>query len=170
MTLQPHRLKHARLPCPPTPRACSNSSIKLVMSSNHFIHCRPLLSSVLPSSRVFSKESVLHIRWPKYWSIIFSISPSIEYSGLISFKIDWFDLLAVQGTLKSLFQHHSSKASIRWHSAFFIVGAPGCSHSKESACSAGDLGLITVLGRSPEEGNGIPLQHSCLENPIDGGA
>ena len=147
-------------------------SIESVMPSNHLILCCPLFftPSIFLSIRVFSKGSVLHIRWPKYWTFSFSISPSNEYSGLISFRMDWLDLLAVQGTLKSLLQHHSSKASIRWHSAFFIVGAPGCSHSKESACSAGDLGLITVLGRSPEEGNGIPLQHSCLENPIDGGA
>ena len=98
-------------------------SIELVISSNHLILCRPLLllSSILPSIRVFSNESVLHIRWPKYWSFSFSISPSKEYSGLISFRISWFDLFAVQGTLKSLLQHHSSKASILWHSAFFIV-------------------------------------------------
>ena len=90
-------------------------SIKLVLPSNHLIHCHPLLL------KVFSNESVLHIMWPKYWSLSFSISPSIEYSGLIFFTIDWFDLLAVQGTLKSLLQHHSSKASILWHTAFFIV-------------------------------------------------
>ena len=86
-------------------------SIKLVMSSNHLILCHPLLlpPSVFPSIRVFSKKSVLHIRWPKYWSFSFSISPSNEYSGLISFRTDWLDLLAVQGTLKSLLQHHSSK-------------------------------------------------------------
>ena len=80
--------------------------------------------SVFPSIRVFSNESVLHIRWPKYWSFSFSISPSNEYSGLISFRINWFDLFSVQGTLKSLLQHHSSKASILWHSAFFIVQLP----------------------------------------------
>ena len=99
--------------------------IELVMSSNHLILCRPLvlLPSIFPSIRVFSKESVLHIRWPKYWSFSFNISPSNEYSGLISFKIDWFDLLAVQGTLKSLLQHHSSKASILRCSAFFVVPA-----------------------------------------------
>ena len=96
-------------------------SIKLVMLSNHLILCRPLLlpPSILHNIRVFSNESVLHIRWPKYWS--FSISPSNEYSGLISFRIDWLDLLAVQGTLKSLLQHHSSKASVLQHSAFFMV-------------------------------------------------
>ena len=98
-------------------------SIESVMPSNHLILCRPflLLPSIVPSIRVFSKESVLHIRWPKYWSFSFSISLSNEYSGLISFSIAWFDLLAVQGTLKSLLQHHSSKSSILRHSDFFIV-------------------------------------------------
>ena len=93
------------------------------MPSNHLIFSCSLLflPSIFPSIRVFSKESVLHIRWPKYWSFNCSISPSNEYSGLISFRIDQFDLLAVQGTLKSLLQHHSSKASILWHSAFFMV-------------------------------------------------
>ena len=93
------------------------------MPSNHLIFYHPLLllPSILPSIRVFSNESILCIRWPKYWSFSFSISLSNEYSGLISFRMDWFDLLAVQGTLKSLFQHHSSKASILWCSAFFIV-------------------------------------------------
>ena len=97
-------------------------SIELVMPSNHLILCHPflLLSSILLSISVFSSESVLCIRWPKYWSFRFSISPSNEYSGLISFRMDWLDLLAVQGTLKSLLQHPSSKASILWHSAFFI--------------------------------------------------
>ena len=97
--------------------------IKLVIPSNHLVLCRPLLllPSILPSIMVFSNESVLCIRWPKDWNFCFSISPSSEYSGLISFKIDWSDLLAVQGTLKSLLQHHSSKASIVWRSAFFIV-------------------------------------------------
>ena len=98
-------------------------SIESVMPSNHLILCHPLLlpPSILPSIRVFSNESVLRIRWPKYWRFSFSISPSNEYSGLISFRMDWLDLLAVQGTLKSLLQHHSSKASILQHSAFFIV-------------------------------------------------
>ena len=97
-------------------------SITLVISSNHLILLCPLLpSSIFPSIRVFSYESILHIRWPNYWSFSFSISPSNEYSGLLSFRMDWLDLLAVQGTLKSLFQHHSSNASILWHSAFFIV-------------------------------------------------
>ena len=98
-------------------------SIELVMPSNHFILCRPLLllPSIFPSIRVYSNESALRIRRTKYWCFSFSVSPSNEYSGLISFRIDWFDLLGVQGTLKSLFQHHSSKASILQHSAFFIV-------------------------------------------------
>ena len=98
-------------------------SIKSVMPSSHFILCRPLflLPSIFPKIMFFSNESALHIRWPKYWSFSFNISPSNEYSGLISFKIDWFDLLAVQETLESLLQHQSSKASSLWHSAFFMV-------------------------------------------------
>ena len=105
-------------------------SIELVMPSSHLILCCPLfllcfplllLPSIFPSIRVFSNESVLHIRWPKYWSFSFSISPCNEYSGLISFRMDWLDLLAVQGSLKSLLQHHSSKASVLRCSAFFIV-------------------------------------------------
>ena len=97
-------------------------SIVALMSSNHLIFCRPLLllPSIFPSIRVFSSDSALHIRWLKYWSF-FSISPPSEYSGLISFRIDWFGLLAVQGTLKSLLQHHNLKASVLWHSAFFMV-------------------------------------------------
>ena len=98
-------------------------SILLVMPSNHLILCHPLFlpPSIFPSIRVFSNESALHIRWPKYWSFSFNISPSNEHSGLISFRMDWLDFLAVQGTLKSLLQHHSSKASILQHSAFFTV-------------------------------------------------
>ena len=98
-------------------------SIESVMPSNHLILCHPLLllPSIFPSIRVFSNESALHIRWPKYWSFSFSISPSSEYSGLLSFRMDWLDLLAVQGTLKSLLQHHSSEASILQCSAFFMV-------------------------------------------------
>ena len=98
-------------------------SIESMIPSNHLIPCRPLLllPSILPSIRVFSNESTLHMRWPKYWSFSFSISPSNKHPGLISFRMDWLDLLAVQGTLKSLLQHHSLKASILWHSAFFIV-------------------------------------------------
>ena len=121
-SLWPHGQQHTRLPCPsPTPGACSNSC--LVMPSNHLILYCPLylLPSIFPSIRVFSNESVLLIRWPKYWSFSFIISPSNEYLGLISFRMDWMGLLAVQGTLKSLLQHHSSKASVLWCSAFFIV-------------------------------------------------
>ena len=120
-SLQPCRLQQARLPCPALSWSLRKlMSIESVMPSNHLILCHPLLlSSIFPSIMVFSSESALCIRWPKYWS--FSINPSNEYLGLISFKIDWFDLLAVQGTLNSLLQHHSSKASILWHSAFFMV-------------------------------------------------
>ena len=129
-------LSHVQLFVTPWTAACQASlsitnsqsliklmSIKSVMPSNHLILCHPLLLllSIFPSIRVFSSESVLHIRWPKYWSFSFSISPSNKYSGLISFTIDWLDLFAVQGTLKSLLQHHSSKESILRHSAFFIV-------------------------------------------------
>ena len=120
----PHGLQHARLLCPsPTLRVYSLISIELVMPSNHLILCRPLLClpSVFPSIGVLSNESALCIRWPKYWSFSFNISPSNEYSGLISFRIGWLDLLAVQGTLKNLLQYHSSKASILQCSAFLIV-------------------------------------------------
>ena len=115
-------MQHTRLPCPsPTPRACSNSCP--LSRWCYLILCHPplLLPSIFPSIRVFFNESILHIRWPKYWSFSFSLSPSNEYSGLISFRIDCFDFLAIQGTLKSLLQHHSSKASILQYSAFFIV-------------------------------------------------
>ena len=109
---------HHQLPSLPKPM-----SIESVMPSNHLILCRPLLllPSIFPSIRVFSNESALRIRWPKYRSFSFSISPSNEHPGLISFRMDWFDLISVQGTLKSLFQQHSLKASILQHSAFFIV-------------------------------------------------
>ena len=122
-SLRPHGLQHTRLPCPsPTPSLPKLMSIESVMPSNHLILCRPLLPpSIFPSIRIFSNESTHRIRWPKYWSFSFSISPSNEYSGLISFRMDWLDLPAVQGTLKSLLQHHSSKASILQCSTFFIV-------------------------------------------------
>ena len=113
-----------RLPCPsPTPRACSNSCPSSQWCHPTISSCCPLLllPSIFPSIRVFSNKSVLHIRWPKYWSFSFSISLSNEYSGLISFRMDWLDLLAVQGTLKSLLRHHSSKASSLRHSAFYAV-------------------------------------------------
>ena len=125
LTLRPHGLQLARLPLSIT---TSQSLLKLmsiesVMPSNHLILCCPLLlpPSIFPSIRIFSNESALCISWPKYWSFSFSISPSNEYSGLISFRIDWLGLLAVQGTLKNLLQHHSSKASVLRCSAFFIV-------------------------------------------------
>ena len=129
-------LSHVRLFATPWTAACQatlsitnfHSLLKLmsmvsVMPSNHLILCHPLLllPSIFPNISVFSNKSALHIRWPKYWSFSFSISPFNEHSGLISFRMDWLDLLAVQGTLKSLLQHCSSKASIPWHSAFFIV-------------------------------------------------
>ena len=124
-SLQRHGLQHTRPPCPsPTPRVQPNSCpFESVLPSNHLTLCCPLLHLplIFPSIRVFSNGSALHIRWPKYWSFSFSISPSNEYSGLISFRMYWLDLLAVQGTLKSLLQHHSSKASILQCSAFFIV-------------------------------------------------
>ena len=98
-------------------------SIELMMPANHLALCHPflLVPSIFPSIRVFSNESALHVRWPKYWGFSFSISPSNEYSRLISFRIDWFDLLVAQGAFKSLLQHHRSKASILWHPAFFMV-------------------------------------------------
>ena len=124
-SLRPHGLQHARLPCPsPTPGVHSNStSFKSVMPSSHLILCRPLLPlpPIPPSLRVFSNESTLRMRWPKYWSFSFNISPSNEHPGLISLRKDWLDLLTVQGTLKSLLQHRSPEASILQHSASFIV-------------------------------------------------
>ena len=126
-------------------------SIKLVMPSNHLILCCPLLllPSIFPSIRVFSNELACHIRWPKYWSFSLGISPSNEYSGLISFKIDWFDL-AVPETLKSVLQHHSLKESVLW-------GFPLGSDGQEFTCNAGVLGLIPELGRCPRGGHGNPL-------------
>ena len=125
-SLRPHESQHARPPCPsPTPGVHSDSrpSIESVMPSSHLILCRPLilLPTIPPSIRVFSNESTLRMRWPKYWSFRFSIIPSKEHPGLISFRMDWLDLLAVQGTLKSLLQHHSSKTSVLRPSAFFTV-------------------------------------------------
>ena len=129
-------LSHIQLFATPWTAACQASlyitnsrsllkltSIDSVMPSDHLILCHPLLllPPIFPSIRVFSNESVLHVRWPKYWSFSFSISPSNKYSGLISFRIDWLDLLAAQGNLKSLLQHHSSKASILWCAVFFMV-------------------------------------------------
>ena len=122
-SLRPHGLQDARLPClSPAPGACSNSCPLSQWCHPTISSCHPLLlpPSVIPSIRVFSNESVLHIMWPKDWSFSFSIHPSNEYSGLISSRMDWLDLLAVQRTLKSLLHHHSSKVSILQHSAFFI--------------------------------------------------
>ena len=120
-SLQPHGLQHTRLPCPsPTPEACSNScpSSQWCYSTISFSVVSSFCPQSFLASGFFSNESVRCIRWPKYWSFSFSISPSNEYSGMISFRIDWFDLLAVQGTLKSLLQHHSLKASILWWLSF----------------------------------------------------
>ena len=142
-SLRPHGLQHARLLCPSlTPRACSNSC-----PSNHLILSCPLLllPSIFPIIRVFSDESVLRIRRPKYWSFSFSISPSNDYSGLISSRMDWSDLLAVQGTLKSLFQHHSSKPSILWCSTFFIVEL---SHPYMTTEKTITLTIQTFVGQS----------------------
>ena len=125
-SLQPHGLQHARLPCP-SPTSSQSllkiMSIELVIPSNHLILCCPLLllPSIFPSIRVFSNESAVCISWPNYWSFSFNISSSNENPALISFRMDWLDLLAVQGILKHLLQHHSSKASILWCTAFFIV-------------------------------------------------
>ena len=122
-SLQPHGLQQSRLPCPsPMPGACSNSClVSDAIQPSHPLSSPFLLPSIFLSIRIFSNESVLHIRWPKCWSFSFSISPSNDYSGLISFRIDWLGLLAVQGTLKSLLQQHSLKASILRRSAFFMV-------------------------------------------------
>jgi len=127
------------------------------MPSNHLILCHPLLllPSIFPSIRVFFNESVLHIKWPKYWS--FSISPSNEYSGLVSFRIDWLDLLAVQGTLKSLRQHHSSKASILWHSAFFMV---------QLSCPYMTTGKTMALTRQTFVGKVISLLFNMLSRLV----
>ena len=131
-------------------------SIESVMPPNHLILCRPLLllTSIIPSIRVFSNESVRHIRWPNYWSFSFSISPSTEYSGLISFGNDWFDLLAVQGTLKCLLQHCSSKASVLQCSVFLSV------ELSHPYMTTGALGFHCFS----------LYNNSCMENPMDGGA
>ena len=131
-------------------------SVESVMLSNHLILCHPLLlSSIFPSIRVFSNEPVPHIRQPKYWSFSFSISPSNEYSGLISVRIDWFNLLAVQGTLKSLPQHHSSKASVLWCSTFFMVQL---SHAYMTA------GKTIALTRRTLVGEVMPLLFNILSS------
>ena len=149
------------------------------MPFNHLTFCHPLLLQplIFLSIRVFSDESVLHIRWPKCWSFSFSISPSNEYSGLISFRMDWLDLLAIQGTLKSLLQHHNLKASVlnllyspTLTSAHDYWKNPDSSLGEEFACSAGNPSSIPGLGRCPEGGHVNPLQYSCLENTMDRGA
>ena len=177
-SLWPHGLQHTSLPCPLlSPGICSN-----VCSLSWW--CHPTISfsvtpilflpSIFPSIRVFSQGLALYIRWPKYWSFSLSISPSNEYSGLISFRIDWFDLFAVQGTLKSLLQHHSSKALNSTGNIYTLVALsprlPRWLSGKESVCNAGDAPSIPRLGRSPGEGSGNPLQYSCLGNPTDRGA
>ena len=153
--------------------------IQLVMPSNHpsnhliLSHSLLLLPSILPSIKVFASGSVLCIRWPNYRSFSFSISPSSEYSGLISFRIDWFDLLEVQGTLKSLLQHHSSKTSILQHSAFFIVqlSHPYMTTGKTIAFTRWTFaGKVMSLLFNMLSRNGNPLQCSCLMNPRDRGA
>ena len=148
--------RQASLPITNSQSPPKHISIKSVMPSNHLILCHPLLllASNFHSIRVFSNESVLRIRWPKYWSFSFSIGPSDEYTGLISFRMDWLDLLAVQGTLKSLLQHHRSKASILQHSAFFIVQF---SHSHRTT------GKATALTRWAFVGKVMPL----LFNTVD---
>jgi len=151
------------------------------MPFSHLILCRPLLllHPIPPSIKVFSNESTLRMRWPQYWSLSFSISPSNEHPGLISFRMDWWALLAVQGTLKSLLQHHSSKASILWRSAFFTVqlSRPYMTTGKIIALTRRTFVgkvmslLFNMISRLViGEGNGIPLQCSCLENSRDGGA
>ena len=151
------------------------------MPSNHLILCHPLLllPSIFPSIRVFSNESALRIRWPKCWSFSFNISPSNEHPGPILFRMDWMDLLAVQGTLKSLLQHHSSKAPILRHLAFFTVqlSHPYMTTGKTIALTRRTFVgkviplLFNMLSRLVMgEGNGNPLQYSCLENLMDGGA
>ena len=145
-SLRPHELQHARPPCPsPTPGVHSDS-IESVMPSNHLILCRPLLllPPIPPSIKVFSNVSTLRIRWPKYWSFSFSIISSKEHPGLISFRMDWLDLLGVQGTLKSLLQHHNSKASILRCSAFFTVQL---SHPYKTTGKTIALNRWTLVGK-----------------------
>ena len=143
--------------------------IELVMPSNHLILCHPLLllPSIFPSIRVFSNESALRIRWPKYWSFSFNVSPSNEQPGLISFRMDCVDLLPVQGTLKSLLQHHSSKASIFQHSAFFIVQL---SHPYMTIGKTIVLTRWTFVCKVTSLLFNMLSRYSCLENPMDGGS
>ena len=142
-------------------------SIESVMPSNHLILWHPLLlpPSIFPNIRVFSNESVLHIRWPKYWSFSFNISPSNEHSGLISFRMDWLDLLAVQGTLKSLLQHHSSKASILWHPAFFTVQFSSVAQSCPTLCNPMNRSTpgLPVHHQLPEFTHSCPSSHPAIQ-------
>ena len=173
-SLGPDGLQHARLPCPsPTPGSCTNSCPLSWWPSNHLALCLPLLLLPLsfPRIRAFSNKSGLHIRWPKYWSFNVSINLFNEYSGLIFFRIDRFDLLAVQGTHKSLLQHHSLKASILQHSFLFMVQllhpymitAKTLNFDSMDFCSQSDVSVTGV-------GNGNPFQYSCLENSMNRGA
>ena len=185
LTLQPHGLQHTRFPCTSlSSRICllRLMSTESVMPSNHLILCCPLLvlPSIFPLIRVFSNEPALCIRWPKYWSFSFSISPSNEYSGLISFRIHQFDLLVIQGILKSPLQCHNLKASILWCSAFFTIHL---SHLYMITGKTRALTIWTFVSKmrsllfkmlssiNNREGDGTPLQYSCLENPwTEGGA
>ena len=155
-SLLPHGLQHTRLPCPSSSQSLFKlMPIESVMPSSHRILCCPLLPpSIFPSFRVFSNELALHIRWPKYWSFSFNISPSNEHPGPISFRMDWLDLLAVQGTLKSLLQHHSSKTSILRRSAFFIVqrSHPYMTTGKTIALT---WGTFVWKGKSSVYGGGV---------------
>ena len=151
-SLRPHGLQLIRVPYPSlSPRACSNSCPLSRWYPPIISSCRPLLlpPSIFPSIRVFSNESALCTRWPKYWSFSFSIIPSNEYSWLISFRIDWLDLLAVQGTLKSLLQHHSSKASVLWHLPFFIVQLLHPFPNELSRKTKGDTREAKILSLPP---------------------
>ena len=173
--------RQASLPITNSRSSLRLMSIESVMPSSHLILCRPLLLLPLipPSITVFSNESTLHMRWPKYWNFSFSIIPSKEIPGLIFFRMDSLDLLAVQGTLKSLLQHHTSKASILRCSAYFTVQL---SHPYVTTGKTIALTRRTFVGKAMSllfntlsrfvigEGNGNPLQYSCLENPMDGGA
>ena len=159
-SLRPHRLQHAFLSITNSRSLLKLMSIESVMPSNHLILCclLLLLPSIFPNIRVFSSESVLLNRWPKYLNFSFSISPSNEYSGLISFRMDWLDLLVVQGTLKSLLQHHSSKASILWCSALFIVQL---SHPWAS--------LVAQLVKNPLAMQKTWVQSLSWEDPLEKG-
>ena len=163
-SLRPHGLQHARLPCPsPTPRAYSDStSIKLVMPFNHLILWHPLLllPSIFLSIRVSLNESTLCIRWPKYWSFSFNISPCKEHPGLICFRMDWLDLLAVQGTVKGLLQYHSSEALISQSSACFIVqlSLPYMITGKTIALTSHSIYVQIVLSSQKPQENST---HSC---------